>query len=55
MHRRKNNRVRPEFRVEYQPTIAPYAAMADKNLQYFFGVKENRKILRKNGIINRNG
>lgn len=33
----------------------PYNAFTDRNLQEFFGIKENMKVLRKTGLINRKG
>lgn len=32
MHRRRNNRIKPEFKVEYIPTVTRYDPILDRNL-----------------------
>lgn len=52
MHKRRNNRIKPEFKVEYIPTVTRYDPILDRNLEYYFASRQNRRVLRKNKIIN---
>lgn len=51
MHKR-SSRIKPEFKVEYIPTVTRYDPILDSNLEYYFASRQNRRVLRKNRIIN---
>ena len=50
--RKKMGLGKPEFVVESKPSTVAYNPIMDKNLEYFFSSKNNRRILRKNRVIN---
>ena len=43
---------KPEFIVESKPSTVAYNPIMDRNLEYFFSSKNNRRILRKTRVIN---